>query len=896
VDDRENKNNPKPEWQDDDQKTLIYGAPSETMLSPEELRRALGIPAGDRIQDYGGLSAIGIGGVGAVFSAHEPGLNREVALKILRPQYRNQAERIEWFIREARATAQIDHPNIPPVHRMGVFDDVGVYFTMKRVEGETLRVILRKLNEDQEGYRRTYTLHRLLEIFIGACNGVAFAHSHGILHCDLKPGNLMVGDYGEVLVMDWGMARYRADLDRGGSGKNKMELDLECPLDSSQQDDPPEDGKIVLGGTPAFMPPEQLTGEETEPSEEADVYGLGAILYTMLTWKNAPFDTELPSDELMRRAATGRIVPPRKAAPRIQVVPLELEAICLKAMARDRDRRYRTVPEMLRDIRNYLDGFPVAAYSPRPLYRLTKLVRRHPLVPATLMAATLTWVGYFGFTHFSNLSQSNSLINLAEYNYTQAKNYNALALRTYNLLRERSQNSSGGGQERELENELFRLIAEQENGYNSALEFISRATEYGLREAAVNRMCRDIFKSSLNFYLRMENYDALLSFLRQSRLRWRSLFERAIGQDEKLAELVHKIDNRVGELEIDGAVQPGRKMTIRDSSGKVVRLGQATTDEAGGGPPAENLPIGEAGQSFELPAGTYLLDITLPSGIQVTAPTVVPVAGKTNIELAIPDTLPPHVRYISGGEFFHGSSTGRFGVGKSTLPPYLIGANEVTFGEYLQFWKDLKTPEEKRNYLGWYAFDPDSQERLPLWDKEGKLTKPFTPGLPVVGISGKAAEAYCAWLGKRLGMTCRLPTRLEWEKAARGVDGRGYVWGNSYEPGRALLRDHPEHALYPVGAPPGTFPKDVSVYGVRDLTGNVREFIRSPGESGRMFLVIGGSHATGPQQANTANMYYVNGGAEDLGFRYVLEIPAVRETIEPGTPGAGQSTVSLVKK
>ena len=102
----EDDENQAPEW-DDDQKTLIYGAASETMLSPEELRRALGIPAGDRIQDYDGLSAIGIGGVGAVFSAHEPGLNREVALKILRPQYRNQAERIEWFIREARATSWI---------------------------------------------------------------------------------------------------------------------------------------------------------------------------------------------------------------------------------------------------------------------------------------------------------------------------------------------------------------------------------------------------------------------------------------------------------------------------------------------------------------------------------------------------------------------------------------------------------------------------------------------------------------------------------------------------------------------------------------------------------------------------------------------------------------------
>lgn len=873
-----------PEERDDDQKTLIYGLASETMLSPEELRRALGLPSGDRIEDYEGLSAIGIGGVGAVFSAHEPGLNREVALKILRPQYRNKAERIEWFIREARATAQIDHPNIPPVHRLGVFDDVGVYFTMKRVEGETLRTILRKLNEDKEGYRRTYTLHRLLEIFIGACNGVAFAHSHGILHCDLKPGNLMVGDYGEVLVMDWGMARYRADLDQGKSG-SKMDLDLNCELDSDPPA-PPSESKVVLGGTPAFMPPEQLTGEVTDPTEAADIYGLGAILYTMLTWKTAPIDTTLPSEEVMRRAVAGRIVPPRKAAPRGAVVPLELEAICRKAMARDYRKRYAKVSDLLRDIRNYLDGYPVGAYSPTPLYRLTKLIRRHPLIPSTLMAAVLTWAGYFGFIHFSNLSQSSSLINLAEYNYTQAKNYNTLTLRTFNLLKERSETLSSDGRERELENELFRLISEQENGYNSALEFISRATELGLRESAVNRMCRDIFKSSLIFYLRIENYDALERFLRQARARWRGIFEQAVEQDAELAMLVNKIDNRIGTLQIRGTVDPGRRMTIRDASGKIIWFRTSTYSSSGvSGPPAANLPIGEKSHSFELPAGNYLLDISLPTGTEVTAPVTIPVAGNALVELAIPDTFPSDVRYISGGEFFHGSSSGRFGVGKSYLPPFLIGATEVTFAEYLKFWRELKTPEEKRRYLGWFAFDPTSEERRPIWNEDGELAPPFTPDLPVTGISGEAAEAYCAWLGRKLAMPCRLPTRLEWEKAARGVDGRTYVWGNVYEPGRALLADNPRRGNYPVGAPPGQFPGDVSAYGVFDLTGNVREFVRSPGESGRMYMVIGGSYASKAEQANCTEVNYVNGGAGDLGFRYVLELPPLpAETLNENPP------------
>ena len=312
--------------QPDDEATLIYGTCSENRLSPEKLREMLGIPSGDRIQDYGELSTIGIGGVGAVFAAHEPGLNRDVALKLLRPQYRNKTERIEAFIREARATAQIDHPNIVPVHRMGVFDDVGVYFSMKRVEGETLRMILAKLSEDRSGYRRRYSLRRLIEIFIGACNGVAFAHRHGILHCDLKPGNLMVGDYGEVLVMDWGMARYHCERDQGRSG-TKLDLELngdlkpdEAPSAAAGPVEPPKEGHVV-GGTPAFMAPELLTGEVPEATEQSDVYGLGAILYSILTWRNAPFDVKLPPDQLCREVALGRFPAPRKAAPPEQPLP-----------------------------------------------------------------------------------------------------------------------------------------------------------------------------------------------------------------------------------------------------------------------------------------------------------------------------------------------------------------------------------------------------------------------------------------------------------------------------------------------------------------------------------------------------------------------------------------------
>jgi serine/threonine protein kinase/formylglycine-generating enzyme required for sulfatase activity len=864
----ENEENSPLEWEDD-QKTLIYGANGESMLSPEELRRAMEIPLGNRIQDYNELSTIGIGGVGAVFSAHEPGLNREVALKILRPQYRNKAENIEWFIREARITAQIDHPNIPPVHRLGVFDDVGIYFTMKRIEGETLRTILRKIDEDQENYRHTYTLHRLLEIFIGACNGVAFAHSHGILHCDLKPGNLMVGDYGEVLVMDWGMARYRADLDPAGEG-SRIKLDLDGVINSNVSDSP-EDDKNVLGGTPAFMPPEQLSGEVTVPTEAGDIYGLGAILYTILTWKTAPFTAGKSPEDIMRLAMSGRLIPPRRAAPKAAMIPLELESICLKAMARNPAKRYAKVADLLRDVHNYLDDYPVSVYSPTLLYRLTKLIRRHPLIPATLTAAILTWTGYYGFIHFSNLSQSSSLINLAEYNYVQANNYSALALRTFNLLRERSAVTHNNIRVRMLENELYRLISERENGYNSALEFISRSTEFGLRESAVNRMCQDIFKSTLIFYSRIENDGAMLSFLRQARARWGNLFRHALDNDAQLAALVDKIDSRLGTLKVRSNYRD-RRMTIRDASGNIVRI-DSTQTENNSGVLAENLPIGDELQSFELSVGSYISEISLPSGDEVTTPVLIPLAGEVTLELAMPDTFPPNVRYISGGKFFYGSNTGRVGVGKIQLNSFMIGTTEVTFAEYLEFWRALPTSEAKQRCRAWYSFDPDSGERHPIWNEAGELAPPFRPDLPVVGISGEAAEEYCAYLGKKLQMICRLPTQLEWEKAARGVDGRVYVWGNTYEPGRALLRDNPRCKDFPVGAPSKAFPDDISVYGVLGLTGNVRELVRSSDKAEPGFMALGGSYATDAEQVDNANAYYVNDSAGDLGFRYVLEVP-----------------------
>ena len=293
---------------------LIGPSPeNEELMTIDEIKELLKLPHTNTLGSYNGLHTIGVGGFGAVYAAKEPGLERKLALKILRPRYSDNRERIRAFIREARITAQIDHPNIVPVHRIGVFDDAGVYFSMKQIAGETLRAVLKKLQDNSGNYRKKYTLLRLLDIFLGACQGVHYAHQNGVLHCDLKPENMMVGDFGEVLVMDWGMAR------RLPGSEPADELDVPGERETQQ-----------MGGTPVYMAPEHLSLSSSEPTVRSDIYALGCVLYSILTWKSSPFEGAETLEEIQKKVVQEKLVPPRRCAPDAQTVPLNLRRSALK--------------------------------------------------------------------------------------------------------------------------------------------------------------------------------------------------------------------------------------------------------------------------------------------------------------------------------------------------------------------------------------------------------------------------------------------------------------------------------------------------------------------------------------------------------------------------------------
>jgi len=281
----------------------------------ERLRGTLDEPDLSRTR-YELVDRLGRGGTGSLFRVRDRELDREVALKVMTlPGGDVLCERLRA---EARVLARLEHPGIVPVHDVGTLPDGRVFYVMKLVRGARLDEHARAHPDSRE----------LLRVFERLCEAVAFAHERGLLHRDLKPENVMVGDFGEALVMDWG---------------------------------------VGMLGTPGYMSPEQARGEREGIDEKSDVYGLGAILYFLLTG-----------------VAPGRAEPSRSA----ETLPRALQAICLKALSERPDDRYASARELAADVTRFREGLAVSAYREGLLERGARLLQRNP----TLVALILTYL------------------------------------------------------------------------------------------------------------------------------------------------------------------------------------------------------------------------------------------------------------------------------------------------------------------------------------------------------------------------------------------------------------------------------------------------------------------------------------------------------------------------
>lgn len=354
-------------------------------------------------QQYRKLRFHARGGLGEIYIADDGELQRDVVLKFIRPKHRDRRDCREQFQLEAEVTARLDHPGVVPVYGFGRTPDGRLCYAMRFIQGESLEARIAQIHSSDQGSghdsrggslfssARSVEFRSLLNRFATVCQTIAYAHNRGILHRDIKPENIMLGKYGDTLVVDWGLAM---PIDRDESARASGEQTL-MPTSGSGTSSGGSSGGPV--GTPAYMAPEQAAGVPNL-GPEADIFSLGATLYKLLVGQ-APYVGDSARDTL-NKARYASFPPPREVK---REVPIGLNAICLKAMFLDPQYRYHSASELADDLERWLADEPIVAREESSLERCGRWIRRHR---EWTMAIVLTLAVISSVVSFAAISQS----------------------------------------------------------------------------------------------------------------------------------------------------------------------------------------------------------------------------------------------------------------------------------------------------------------------------------------------------------------------------------------------------------------------------------------------------------------------------------------------------------
>lgn len=366
-----------------------------------ELAEELGPVTLENPGRYRAVTEIGRGAIGRILATHDYHLGREVALKELLPpdpvleRYdpSRRTMQVIRFLREARVTARLEHPSIVPVYELGARPDGSLYYCMKRLNGRTLHEAIQSASTSED-------LRSLLERFFSLCQAIAYAHSKGVIHRDIKPKNVMLGEFGETVLLDWGLAKVM------GSPDDPLDM---VPMNTDGLSSQETQAGFTVG-TPAYMSPEQAAGEREAIDVRADVWSLGVVLFEIMT-KTTPF-TGRRANEVLEAIANRPVPSPLALRPDLDP---DLSAVCMKALTKDVNRRYQTVEELAADIRAYLSGRQVAAYRYSRFEVARKFVRHNPalaLLGGALLFALVggaTWITLLFFN-----SEHHRILAVAE--------------------------------------------------------------------------------------------------------------------------------------------------------------------------------------------------------------------------------------------------------------------------------------------------------------------------------------------------------------------------------------------------------------------------------------------------------------------------------------------------
>ncbi len=693
---------------------------------------------------YRKLALLGQGGMGEVWRVHDAWLDRTLAMKV-----QHATASSERFLREARITARLSHPGIVPVMDMGQQDDGRWFYTMPEVRGRTLEQLCLAHFQAEADIAPSW---RLIDAVHRACEAMAYAHSQALIHRDLKPSNVMVGAFGEVMVLDWGLAR-----------------EAGAPLL------PEERGAV--SGTPAWMAPEQARGEDGATGPQSDVYSLGATLFTVLRGRS-PWGTRSGAEILLalRRGELPELPEHSRAPP-------ELLALCLQAMAPD----------------------PAA----RPAH-------------AGALAAELLR----GPEGARRREQAARLLTAAERGVTLAREARQEALLLRGQARARladvpphaPEEAKIGGwaledeaARRELQAELEDLARERTLG--AALEQapdLDEAREAMAEHARARLLdleARGLWREALRYegWLAADPWQRHADFLRGD------------GEITLLTEPA-------------GATVSLRRYEVRERRSVPVEVG------ALGQTPLHGARLGR---------GSWLLTLEAPGHAPARYPVRIGRGARwegippgedrpQKIPLLPHDALEDNDRYVPAGWFQAGGDPDApdgLSAREVWVDGFIVQRDPVTNAEYLAFLNDLLArgrPEEAARHA---PSSPDSAQRPYrlgpagyALDMDGSGQR-WRADAPVVLVDWEGARAFAAWRAAREGHPWRLLHDLEWEKAARGVDGRPFPWGEHFDPARAAMVS--SHAGAPHPGPVDAFPRDESPYGVRGMAGNVRDWCQN---------------------------------------------------------------------
>ncbi|MEK7466760.1 MAG: protein kinase [Planctomycetota bacterium] len=868
---------------------LAHPSSADTLLMPaskgntnpptgQPLRGSMDAPIGNRSvvmtqpsdKKYILGDELGRGGIGRVVEALDTDIERKVALKLVLEDA--PAEALERFRWEGRITGRLEHPNIVPVHEVGVLPITKeVFVAMKRIHGKDMLQVIRDGNWKQR---------RLIEAFRDVCQGMAYAHSKGVVHRDLKPANIMLGEFGEVLIVDWGLARLLSEKEHRGPVRPKQTTRKIRKLGQAGE---ARSSKLTMEGqvlgTPSYMPPEQALGKLDEVDQRSDVYALGAILYEILAL-TPPFEDENPW-EVIRMVTSKEVKPPSLWMD----CPPELEVICLKSLSKAKADRYPSAAELASEVEAYLEG--------------TKERERREKLANEQVEKAKAEIEKWAKSDAESRKVQDEARTLAE----EVKAHAPLAKKKE--LWELQDRALA------LERQGLRAFAEADGALTSALSnvplmkearamkaqmywqrFLEEEANGDERSALLHRQVVERHDDGL-FAARLRG-DGSLAVKTQAYACRCLEAGRRVKPDDLIVMGYHPWSGRMPSVkgtegmreretespqtlkvhsaacrqepvtgakvwayryvEMDRALVP---VTVGAGKPKVPEtalnemFGNSPGRPRGSGQFLGTTPI----EKRAWPMGSWLLVIVAEG----RAPLALPVSVGRQEELSVNATLFDEAERVAG---FLPISAGPFPfqLGKTASPSagvragvrvlddFFLARLQVTCGEYVAFLNSIHPTEALKR-----APRP-ADGAAPYWPKTPEgwvvpttewLSKPrqgviaddcrlrhaqadWAEDWPVLSVTWNDAMAYAWWASQKSGRLLCLPHEEQWEKAGRGPDGRPYPWGANFDAVRCNCGETFSDGMTPT--PVEEFATDDSPYAIRGMAGNGREWcLNDPG-------------------------------------------------------------------